>query len=67
MLTLLDWKLRNIRSQNGTKENPARSCREIQLDHPYFESGLYYFSFVTLLVLLACPCKATRFVAAQKS
>lgn len=41
MLTLLDWKLRNLRSQNGTKENPARSCREIQLDHPNFESGKY--------------------------
>ena len=67
MLTLVDRKLRNFRSQNGTKEHPARSCREIQLDHPNFESGLYYFSFVTLVVSLTCPCKVTQFVTTQKS
>lgn len=51
-LTLVDKKISNFRAQNGTKEHPARSCREIKLDHPNFESGLYCFSFDTLLVLL---------------
>lgn len=65
-LTLVDRKIRNFRAQNGTKEHPARSCREIKLDHPSFESGLYCFSFVTLLVLLTCPCKVTQFVTKSK-
>ena len=65
-LTLVDRKIRNFRAQNGTKEHPARSCREIKLDHPSFESGLYCFSFVSLLVLLTGPCKVTQFVTAQK-
>ena len=63
---LVDKKISNFRDQNGTKEHPARSCREIKLDHPNFESGLYCFSFVTLLVLLTCHCKVTQFVTTQK-
>lgn len=66
MLKLVDRKISNFRAQNGTKEHPARSCREIQLDHPNFESGLYYFSFVTLLVLFTCPCKVTHYMTTQK-
>ena len=63
-LTLVDRKIENFRAQNGTKEHPARSCREIKLDHPNFESGLYCFSFVTLLV--TGLCKVTQFVTTQK-
>ena len=65
-LKLVDRKISNFRAQNGTKEHPARSCREIKLDHPNFESGLYCFSFVTLLVLFTCRCKITQFVTTQK-
>ena len=71
-LTLVDRKIENFRAQNGTKEHPARSCREIKLDHPNFESGLYYFSFVTLLLTTTTRCysrvlaKVTQFVTTQK-
>ncbi|KAJ7370153.1 hypothetical protein OS493_033778 [Desmophyllum pertusum] len=40
---LVDSKLSNFRVQNGNKEHPARSCRDIQMDHPDFQSGLYCF------------------------
>ena len=56
MTKLVDNKLKNYRAQNGTKEHPARSCREIQLDHPNVKSGMYNFLFVTRLVLLVFDC-----------
>lgn len=37
-------KITNYRAQNGTLEHPARSCRDIQLEHPEFQSGLYQTS-----------------------
>lgn len=34
-------KITSYRAQNGTLEHPARSCRDIQLEHPEFQSGEY--------------------------
>lgn len=41
MKSLVYRKIENYRSQNGTKERPGRSCREIKLDHPDKKSGEY--------------------------
>ncbi|CAH3131049.1 collagen alpha-1(II) chain-like [Pocillopora damicornis] len=41
MISLLDRKIQTFRVQNGDLEHPARSCREIKLDHPESKSGEY--------------------------
>lgn len=57
VLILVDRKIRNFRVQNGIKEYFVRLCWEIKLDYFSFESGLYCFLFVMLLVLFMFFCK----------
>ena len=37
----INYTLTNYKLQNGTKRYPARSCRELHLDHPDYPSGMY--------------------------
>jgi len=37
----VDNKITSYRAQSGNLESPARSCRDIQLDHPESQSGEY--------------------------
>ena len=39
--TLVDRKVTTYKEQQGDVEHPARSCRDIQLDHPEYRSGEY--------------------------
>lgn len=41
MTSLVRNKILNYRAQIGDEEHPARSCRDIQLDHPNSPSGEY--------------------------
>ncbi|KAM7448175.1 hypothetical protein ABFA07_003752 [Porites harrisoni] len=38
----INYTLTNYKLQNGTKRYPARSCRELHLDHPDYPSGSYW-------------------------
>ena len=52
MTSLVRNKILNYRAQIGDEEHPARSCRDIQLDHPNSPSGLYLFCLLVGLVEL---------------
>ncbi|KAJ7370530.1 Collagen alpha-2(I) chain [Desmophyllum pertusum] len=41
-LTGIDYVFDNYKIQNGTRRYPARSCRELHLDHPEYQSGRYW-------------------------
>lgn len=38
----LDFVVANYKRQNGTRQYPARSCRELHLDYPEYPSGRYW-------------------------
>ncbi|XP_044179036.1 collagen alpha chain-like [Acropora millepora] len=38
----LDFVVANYKRQNGTRQYPARSCRELHLDYPQYPSGRYW-------------------------
>ena len=40
-----------VRFPNGGKETPARSCKDIYLDHPEFSDGKLYFTLVSIATL----------------
>lgn len=41
-LKSLSQQIENIRSPEGTKKNPARSCRDLKMCHPEWKSGEYF-------------------------
>lgn len=39
----LKHQVNNFKYPQGTRENPALSCREIILGHPQYKTGWWYF------------------------
>lgn len=39
-LKSLSQQIENIRSPDGTKKNPARTCRDLKMCHPDWKSGM---------------------------
>ena len=56
----LDTDLQEIKFPLGTKDSPARTCRDIYLGHPEYKDGLYDFcnSTNTHLVILGIRLKS---------
>jgi hypothetical protein len=44
----------NYKKQDGTKIRPARSCRDLKIDHPEKKNGeffFHYFNFTSMVKL----------------
>ena len=62
MISLLDRKIQTFRVQNGDLEHPARSCREIKLDHPESKSGLLLKRLLTSFLCIYVARAIIRFL-----
>ena len=48
----LDEDLQNMKYPDGTKDNPARTCKDIKIAHPEFKDGKQYEELLLQLDLL---------------
>lgn len=35
--------LEKVRKPTGTKDNPARTCKDLYYAHPHYTDGMYYY------------------------
>lgn len=58
MLQEMGRSIQAMKDPKGTKEAPARTCKDLAARHPDYESGIVFFSplFHCCLVVDACGC-----------